>query len=109
MNHILGGRPMALQGIPRFSGKISIVVTVPDAAEAAAFYTKAFGGEEIARFVLDRHPPSVGPVKAVTMQIGEACRPRFNGKSAHSANDGQVGRQDPKNVGRIRHGADPLR
>jgi PhnB protein len=63
---------MALAGIPRFAGKISIVVSVPDAAEAAAFYARAFGGEEIARYIVDRHPPSVGPVKGVTMRIGEA-------------------------------------
>lgn len=43
---------------------------MPDATEAAEFYKKVFGGEEIARCIVDRS--SVVPVKAVTMRIGEA-------------------------------------
>jgi uncharacterized glyoxalase superfamily protein PhnB len=63
---------MAIRGMPRFAGQIGVTITVPDAVTAAAFYTRAFGAQEIARYVVPRHPPGAGPVKGVTLRIGDA-------------------------------------
>jgi hypothetical protein len=50
---------MALQGIPDFGGRVGITLSVPNAVVAADFHRQAFGGEEIARYLVDRHPPSI--------------------------------------------------
>jgi PhnB protein len=51
---------------------MGIAIAVRDAAAAAEFYRDAFGAEEVARYLVEQHSPSVGPVKGVTVRIGEA-------------------------------------
>lgn len=61
---------MAVTNIPLSAGNLGITISVPDAEEAASFYRRAFGAEEIARYMVPDHPPSVGPVKSVHLRIG---------------------------------------
>lgn len=63
---------MAVKGVPLSAGRLGVVISVRDAAEAAEFYRRAFGAEEIARYVVPCPPASVGPVKSVHLRIGEA-------------------------------------
>jgi PhnB protein len=61
---------MAVQGVPQHSAGMLLTLYVEDAAVAAAFYRDAFGAEEIARYLVPRHPSGVGPVKSVHLRIG---------------------------------------
>jgi PhnB protein len=63
---------MAVKGVPLSAGNLAVTITVADAAAAADFYRRAFGAEEIARYLVSHHPTSVGPVKAVHLRIGGA-------------------------------------
>ena len=57
-------------GHPSFHRRFGITLTVADAETAASFYVRAFGAEEIARYLVPDHPPVVGPVKSVHLRIG---------------------------------------
>lgn len=61
---------MAVKNIPLSAGRLGFTITVADAEAAAAFYTRAFGATEVARYLVPDHPPSVGPVKFVHLRIG---------------------------------------
>lgn len=63
---------MAIKGVPLYAGNLAITLSVRDAGEASDFYCRAFGAVEIARYLVPRHPRSVGPVKAVHLRIGQA-------------------------------------
>jgi PhnB protein len=63
---------MAVKDVPLSAGSLAVTIAVPDAAAAADFYRRAFGAEEIARYLVRDHPPTVGPAKAVHLRIGGA-------------------------------------
>lgn len=63
---------MAVIGIPNFAGSLVVTITVPDAQAAGEFYARAFGAEEIARYVVPRAPSGTAPVKQVHLRIGAA-------------------------------------
>jgi PhnB protein len=64
---------MAVKGVLLSAGDLAVTIAVPDAAAAADFYRRAFGAEELARYVVPGHPAGVGPVKAVHLRIGGAA------------------------------------
>ncbi len=63
---------MAINGLSNFAGELVVTITVPDALVAAEFYARAFGAEEIARYVVPRAPEGTSPVKQVHLKIGAA-------------------------------------
>ena len=63
---------MAVIGIPNFAGSLIVTITVPDAQSAGEFYARAFGAEEIARYVVPRAPAGTTQVKQMHLKIGGA-------------------------------------
>ena len=90
---------MAVVGVPRFAGKIGLVITVPDAVVAAAFYEEAFNAREVARYIVPRHPPNVGPVKGVTLKIGDAVIEIATANPRTPANINKWGAETPEMLG----------